>query len=201
VLPTAESRESLNNHQDASAQDYLPILPTDHVRGRSDAPLTLFEFGDYECPGCRIAYFDILKLQTTFGDRLQFAFRHYPYAKIHPHAELAAQAAEAASAQGKFWEMHELLFSDQSRLKLHDLLGRAEALALDLKRFKSELNDEVYLEQIRSDFRSGVQNGVYSTPGIFINGIRLNGESDFESLRRALDLALGEGSGQLSGKP
>jgi protein-disulfide isomerase len=191
----------LTDHQDASAQDYLPILPTDHVRGRSDAPLTLFEFGDYECPGCRAAYFDILKLQTTFGDRLQFAFRHYPYAKIHPHAELAAQAAEAASAQGKFWEMHELLFSDQSHLKLHDLLGRAETLALDLKRFKAELNDEVYLEQIRADFRTGVQNGVYSTPGIFINGIRVNGDADFESLRRDLDQALEEGSGTPSGTP
>jgi protein-disulfide isomerase len=201
VPPAAESRKSLTDHQDASAQDYLPILPTDHVRGRSDAPLTLFEFGDYECPGCRAAYFDILKLQTTFGDRLQFAFRHYPYAKIHPHAELAAQAAEAASAQGKFWEMHELLFSDQSRLKLHDLLGRAETLALDLKRFKAELNDEVYLEQIRADFRTGVQNGVYSTPGIFINGIRVNGDADFESLRRDLDQALEEGSGTPSGTP
>lgn len=189
----------MTNSDHASAQDYLPILPTDHVRGRSDAPLTLFEFGDYECPGCRTAYFEIVRLEATFGDRLQFAFRHYPYAKIHPHAELAAQAAEAANAQGKFWEMHELLFSDNSRLKLRDLLGRAETLALDLKRFEHELSKEVYLEQVRADFRSGVQNGVYSTPGIFINGIRVNGETDFESLKRSMEEALEEGSGALPG--
>jgi protein-disulfide isomerase len=191
----------LANHNDASAQGYLPILPTDHVRGRSDAPLTLFEFGDYECPGCKAAYFDILKLQAAFGDQLQFAFRHYPYAKIHPHAELAAQAAEAAGAQGKFWEMHELLFKDQSRLKFHDLLGLAGTLALDLKQFQSELDNEVYLEQVRTDFRSGVQNGVYSTPGIFINGIRVNGATDFENLKRDLDVALEQGDGTLSAMP
>lgn len=189
----------MNNHNDASAKDYLPILPTDHVRGSSDAPLTLFEFGDYECPACGAAYVDILKLQGAFGVQLQFAFRHYPYAKIHPHAEVAAQAAEAAGAQGKFWEMHDLLFRDQSHLKLHDLLGRAESLALDLKRFQRELGDEVYLEQIRADFRSGVQNGVYATPGIFINGVRVNGETDFESLKHSLDEALESAGGTLSG--
>ena len=187
----------MNNHP--NAQDYLPIRPTDHVRGHPDAPLTLFEFGDYECPACRTAYFDIVKLQTAFGDQLRFVFRHYPYAKIHPNAERAAQAAEAAAAQGKFWEMHERMFIDQSRLKFHDLLAHAATLALDLDRFKHEVNDEVYLEQVRADFISGVQNGVYATPGIFINGIRMNGQTDFESLERALNEFLVEGDATLSG--
>lgn len=172
-----------------SAQDYLPILPTDHVRGRADAPLTLFEFGDYECPPCKTAYFDILKLEQEYGENFRFAFRHYPYARVHPHAELAAQAAEAAGAQGKFWEMHDLLFRDQSRLKLHDLVGHASSLALDVPRFEHELKSEIYLDQVRSDFRSGVQNGVFSTPSIFINGIRLNSDAGYGNLKLALDQA------------
>jgi protein-disulfide isomerase len=131
-----------------------------------------------------------VRLQAQFGDQLRYAFRHYPFAKIHPNAELAAQAAEAAGAQGKFWEMHELLFSDNSRLKLHDLLGHASTLALDLRRFEDELKKEVYLEQVRADFRSGVQNGVYGTPGIFINGVRVNGETDYESLKSAMEESL-----------
>lgn len=173
-----------------SAQDYLPILSTDHVRGRDDAPVTLFEFGDYECPPCKAAYFDILKLENEFDGSLRFAFRHYAYARIHPNAELAAQAAEAAAAQGRFWEMHDLIFRDQSRLKFPDLLKRAADLHLDLKRFEHEVKNEAYLDQVRSDFRSGVQNGVFSTPGIFINGVRLNSDAGYDNLRLALDRAL-----------
>ena len=173
-----------------SAQDYLPILPTDHVRGRDDAPLTLFEFGDYECPPCKSAYFDILKLERTFDGSLRFAFRHYAYARIHPNAELAAQAAEAAAAQGRFWEMHDLIFRDQLHLRFNDLVKRASELDLDVKRFEHEVKSEVYLDQVRSDFRSGVQNGVFSTPGIFINGVRLNSDAGYDNLKLALDQAL-----------
>ena len=178
-----------------------PVGPEDHAQGDSHAPVTLVEYGDYECPHCGRAYPIVKRVQKHFGKRLRFVFRNFPLGEMHPHAESAAETSEFSGSKHKFWEMHELLFGDQSRLKLRDLLGRADALALDLKRFKAELNDEVYLEQIRADFRSGVQNGVYSTPGIFINGVRLNGESDFESLRRALDLALEEGSGSLAGTP
>ena len=104
----------------------LPISETDHIRGRNDALLTMVEFGDYECPDCGRAYWDILKIEEIFGDRFRFVFRHYAYAKIHPNAELAAQAAEAAGVQGKFWEMHDLLFRNQSALKMRDLTARAD---------------------------------------------------------------------------
>lgn len=167
----------------------LPIQETDHIRGRSDALLTMVEFGDYECPDCGRAYWDILKIEEIFGDSFRFVFRHYAYAKIHPNAELAGQAAEAAGAQGRFWEMHDLLFRNQSALKMRDLTARAEALDLDLQRFQKELKAEKYLEIVRADFKTGVQNGVFGTPGIFINGIRINGATDFETLRSALDRA------------
>jgi protein-disulfide isomerase len=167
----------------------LPIQETDHIRGRSDALLTMVEFGDYECPDCGRAYWDILKIEEIFDDRFRFVFRHYAYAKIHPNAELAGQAAEAAGAQGRFWEMHDLLFRNQSALKMRDLTARAEALDLDLQRFQKELKAEKYLEIVRADFKTGVQNGVFGTPGIFINGIRINGATDFETLRSALDRA------------
>ncbi len=167
----------------------LPILEKDHVRGRNDAPLTMVEFGDYECPDCGRAYWDILKIEEIFGDRFRFVFRHYAYAKIHPNAELAGQAAEAAGAQGKFWEMHDLLFRNQGALKMSDLTARAKALDLDVSRFQRELKAEKYLEIVRADFKTGVQNGVFATPGIFVNGIRMNGATDFEALRSALERA------------
>lgn len=170
--------------------ELLPLLPTDHIRGREDAALTLFEFGDYECPGCGDAYWHILKLEETYLDRFRFVFRHYAFAKKHPNAELAAQAVEAANAQGRFWEMHDLLFRDQANLKYSDLVARARKLNLDVPLFEREVKSEKYLDQVRSDFRTGVQNGVFGTPGIFINGVRHNGASDFDTLQRTLESAL-----------
>src|SRR5277367_2411302 len=153
----------------------LPLTETDHIRGREDAQLTMVEFGDYECLDCGRAYWDILQLEEIFSDRFRFVFRHYAYAKIHPNAELAGQAAEAAGAQGRFWEMHALLFRNQSALKASDLTARAKILELDVARFERELKSEKYLEIVRADFKTGVQNGVFGTPGIFTNGVRVNG--------------------------
>lgn len=170
--------------------ELLPFLPTDHIRGSEDAPLTLFEFGDYECPGCGEAYWHILKLEEMYGDAFRFVFRHYAFAKKHPHAELAAQAAEAANTQGMFWEMHDLLFRDQANLKYSDLVARAKELNLDQQRFERELKSEMYLDQVRADFRTGVQNGVFGTPGIFVNGVRHNGATDFDTLQKTLEAAL-----------
>lgn len=174
----------------AVSLELLPLFETDHIRGREDAALTLVEFGDYECPGCGEAYWHILKLEETYGDRFRFVFRHYAFAKRHPHAELAAQAAEAANAQGKFWEMHDLLFRDQNNLKYAELVARAKVLDLDQQLFEAEIKSEKYLDQVRSDFRTGVQNGVFGTPGMFVNGVRHNGATDFDTLHRTLQAAL-----------
>jgi protein-disulfide isomerase len=170
--------------------ELLPLLETDHIRGHQDASLTLVEFGDYECPGCGEAYWHILKLEEIYGGLFRFVFRHYAFAKKHPLAELAAQAAEAANAQGKFWDMHDLLFRDQHNLRYADLVGRAKKLNLDLDLFERELKSEKYLDQVRADFRTGVQNGVFGTPGLFVNGVRHNGDTDFDTVHRALEKAL-----------
>jgi protein-disulfide isomerase len=163
--------------------DLLPVRPEDHIRGGENAELTLMEFGDYECPGCGETYGAIKRLEGEMGDSFRFVFRQFPYARLHPHAELAAQAAEAAGAQGKFWEMHDALFENQQALEMDDLVARAEKLGLDVTAFRDALTSEVYLDRVRSDFRTGVQNGVFSTPTIFFNGIRHNGNNDYETLR------------------
>lgn len=166
--------------------ELLPITDEDHVRGGRDASVTLVEFGDYECPGCGEAYRVIGRIESEMGDALRFVFRHFPYSRLHPHAELAAQAAEASGAQGRFWEMHDLLFENQEALEFDDLARYAEQLSLDVESFRDDLKSEKYLERVRSDFRSGVQNGVFGTPTIFLNGIRHNGETDYETLSAAI---------------
>lgn len=152
----------------------LPIQPDDHVRPQEELPITLVEYGDYECPDCGRLFVELEKLQSELGLVLRIAFRHYPLSGIHPNAQLAAEAAEAASAQGRFWEMHDLLFRSQSALRRKDLNRYAEQLALDTTRFKEELKQRMYSDLVRKQFRLGVQNGVYSTPGLFVNGIRLS---------------------------
>ncbi|MGC2659652.1 MAG: DsbA family protein [Bryobacteraceae bacterium] len=160
----------------------LPIRPEDHVFGNEDAEITLMEYGDYECPACGQLFAAIHRMQETAPDRLRIAFRHYPLSGIHHHAQRASEAAEAAGEQGKFWEMHDLLFQHQDHLEQKDLLRYSEQLGLDVHRIANELKKSVYADRVREDFRRGVQNGVYGTPGLFVNGIRYNGPYDAESL-------------------
>ncbi len=164
----------------------LPICPLDHVRGPEDAPDTLVEYGDYECPDCGRLFVILRDLQRDLPCRLRIVFRHYPLSGVHRHAQQAAEAAEAAAAQGKFWEMHTLLFERQQDLRTKDLLRYAGELNLDVERFRHELKSEAFSERVRADFRAGVQNGVYGTPGLFLNGIRYDGEWDRDSLRSRL---------------
>jgi protein-disulfide isomerase len=120
------------------------------------------------------------------GDELRFAYRHFPLTQIHPHAQQAAEAAEAAAVQGRFWELHDLLFTHQDRLTLQDLLGYAAALGLDVPRYALELENHVHAPRVREDFLSGVRSGVNGTPTFFVNGVRHNGGYDLESLLEAL---------------
>ena len=160
----------------------LPIRPVDHAHGPEDAPYTLVEYGDYECPDCGRLYVILRDLQRDVASRLRIVFRHYPLSGIHPHARQAAEAAEAAGAQGKFWEMHTLLFERQQALHTKDLIRYAGELTLDVERFRDELKTGTYSERVRADFLAGVQNGVYNTPGLFLNGVRYDGKWDKESL-------------------
>lgn len=176
------------NEQTADSMlDLLPLRKDDHIRGGKNPEITLVEFGDYECPACGEAYQVIRRIESEMRDRLRFVFRQFPYARLHPHAELAAQAAESAGEQGRFWEMHDLLFENQAALEFDDLVARAERLQLDLKRFREDLKTEKFLERVRDDFKTGVQNGVFATPGIFINGIRHNDGADYETLTGAIE--------------
>jgi protein-disulfide isomerase len=160
----------------------LPIHGEDHVHGPETAEFTLVEYGDYECPDCGRLFQIIRDLHATLGERLRIVYRHYPLSGIHPHAQEAAEAAEVAGAQGRFWEMHDLLFRNQTALKLKDLLAYSERLGLNLDRVRSELKRGTYRERVREDFRRGVQNGVYGTPGLFLNGVRHDGAWDHHTL-------------------
>jgi protein-disulfide isomerase len=165
----------------------------DHVQGPRTAPVTLVEYGDYECPYCGEAYPIIKELQARTGDELRFVFRNFPISTSHPHAEQAAEAAEAAAAQGRFWEMHDTLYENQRRLDLDDLETYAEKLSLDVERFAKELFEHVHAERVREDFMSGVRSGVNGTPTFYINGRRHDDSYDADTLSAALQRAAGTG--------
>jgi protein-disulfide isomerase len=162
------------------------VGPRDHVQGPADAPVTLLEYGDYQCPYCGAAHPIVKALQRHLGDNLRFAFRHFPLATIHEYAEGAAEAAEAAGAQGKFWQMHDTLFENQPVLDLESLVGYAEELGLDVERFATELENHVHAPRVREDFISGIRSGVNGTPTFFINGVRHEGSFDFETMLEAI---------------
>jgi protein-disulfide isomerase len=147
-----------------------PVQSFDHSRGPDHAAVTVVEFGDFECPNCKQAAPAVKLLLERFDERVRFAFRNFPLTEVHPHALLAAQAAEAASAQGKFWEMHDLLFENQTHLKAQHLHAYAERLGLDMARYTAEMDDEIYLQRVREHMESARQSGVRATPTFFVNG-------------------------------
>jgi protein-disulfide isomerase len=161
----------------------------DHIQGPADAAVTLVEYGDYECPYCGAAYPIIKEVQSRMGDRLRFVFRNFPISTTHPHAEEAAEAAEAAAVQGRFWEMHDLLYENQRRLRDQDLLGYAETLGLDVERFARELADHTHAEGVHEDFMSSVRSGVNGTPTFYLNGARYDDSYDSETMLAALERA------------
>jgi protein-disulfide isomerase len=152
-----------------------PVSARDHCAGADDAPVTLVEYGDYECMYCGMAYPIVKAAQRALGDQLRFVFRNFPFAVAHPHARLAAQAAEAAAVQGRFWEMHDVLLEHQRALEEADLLRYAEQLGLDARQVERELEAGTHAKRVRDDFRSGVRSGVNGTPTFFVNGVRYDG--------------------------
>jgi protein-disulfide isomerase len=168
----------------------VPVsVDRDHIQGPGNAAVTLLEYGDYECPFCGAAYPIVKEVQSRMGDRLRFVFRNFPIATSHPHAERAAEAAEAAASQGKFWEMHDLLYENQKRLGDTDLHAYAEHLGLDVGAFDQDLAGYAHAERVREDFMSGVRSGVNGTPTFYINGLRHDGGYEVESLLGALERA------------
>ena len=167
-----------------------PVSEADHASGPADAPVTLVEYGDYECPHCGRAFPIVHEVRKRLGKRLRFVFRNFPLSQAHPHAEHAAEAAEAAAAQGRFWAMHDALFTDQEALADRDLVARARSMGLDVARFESELRESVWAKRVSGDFRSGVRSGVNGTPTFFINGTRYDGSWDLDSLLEAIEAAI-----------
>jgi len=168
------------------AQLTRPVGPRDHAAGPDDAPVTLVEYGDFQCPHCGRAYPIVKEVQRALGSKLRFVFRNFPLTQIHPEAEHAAEAAEAASAQGAFWQMHDRLFERQFALDDDHLVEYATELGLDADRIRGELEAGTHTPRVRDDFMSGVKSGVNGTPTFFINGVRYDGSWDREPLLAAL---------------
>jgi protein-disulfide isomerase len=168
----------------------LPDPERDHISGSADGLIRLLEYGDYECPFCAGAHVMVKEIQRRLGDDLLFAFRNFPLTNIHPHAEHAAEAAEAAGKQGNFWGMHDLLFENQGALEDDNLAAYAAELGLDQTRLIREVVWKIYTQRIREDFKSGVRGGVNGTPTFFINGERYDGTLDLEHLLNALTAKL-----------
>lgn len=164
----------------------LPDPERDHIQGPPTATLMLLEYGDFQCPYCGAAYPIVKEVQKLLDGRLCFAFRNFPLTNIHPHAEHAAEAAESAGAQGKYWEMHDALFENQTALRDENVAQYAAQLGLDARRLMGQVVSGEYAWRVREDFRSGVRCDVNGTPTFFVNGIRFDEASDVDSLIEAL---------------
>ncbi|MFN2148208.1 MAG: Na+/H+ antiporter NhaA [Anaerolineales bacterium] len=174
-----------------AGQLYPSVNDRDHRRGPADAPVVFLEYGDYECPHCLQAHGIVLELQERLGDRFSYVYRHFPISASHVHAQNAAEAAEAAAVQGKFWEMHDKLFANQDALDDEALVRYAGEIGLDVERFQRELHEHAYADRVREDFQSGIRSGANGTPTFFVNGERYDGPWDVESLKEEIERPLG----------
>jgi protein-disulfide isomerase len=148
----------------------VPVNGTDHIQGVPHASVTVVEYGDFECPNCKQAAPVVKLLLSHFQGRMRFVYRHFPLVEVHPNALRAAESAESAGVQGKFWSMHDLLFDHQPHLEAHELRAYAERLQLDLDRYTTEMDRHSHLQQVRDDIASGSESGARATPTFFING-------------------------------
>lgn len=166
------------------------ISESDHMLGNSSAPVTLLMYGAYECPFCVEGNEVVKKIRQHYKEKLRFVFRHFPQTNVHPHAEAAAEVAEAAGEQDKFWEMHETLFENYKRLDGEHLISYAEALRLDMTQFYRAITSRVFAARVRDDLLSGIESGVRGTPTYFINGVRHFGSGRFEALVEAIETTI-----------
>jgi protein-disulfide isomerase len=164
----------------------IPVSPRDHAQGPENASLTLVQYGDFQCPHCAEAYPDIAAIASELSDSLRIVFRHFPLTDVHPRAQHAAEAAEAAASQGRFWEMAALLYENQEQLDDTSLTHYARKAKIDPRRFKKELSSGVHAPRVRADFLGGIRSGVNGTPTFFINGEQYQGTFKFDALVSAL---------------
>lgn len=159
----------------------------DHTRGNKAARVTLLEYGDFQCPHCAMAHAIVTKIERHYGDRLKFVYRNFPLTEIHPLAEPAAEAAEFAGAQGKYWEMHDAIFAHQRSLSVPMLVETAEQLGLNGEEAGAAVEEQEFAEGIERDLDGGVRSGVHGTPTFFINGEQYEGAWEYEELVAAID--------------
>ncbi len=176
---------------EASSRLKLPVGERDHIKGSLEAPVAFLEYGDYQCPHCLQAHSIVRELQERMEDRISFIYRHFPIRSSHPQAQHAAEAAEAAGAQGKFWEMHDLLFENQGALDDESLIQYAGQIGLDQEQFRHDLESGRFKNRVEEDFKSGVRSGVNGTPTFYINGERYDGPWDIESLVEEIEKPIG----------
>lgn len=167
-----------------------PVNHTDHFLGPASAKVTIVEYGDFECPSCGQAYPAVQLLLKHFEARVRLVFRHFPLREVHPYAELAAEAAEAAGAQQKFWQMHNLLFEHQLHLKANSLRQYAGKVELDLERYDHDMRDHIYLQRVQEHIDSGIRSGVRATPTFFVNDVMHDISFGLQPLQTAIDAAL-----------
>ncbi|MBC6982854.1 DsbA family protein [Caulobacter sp. 17J80-11] len=168
----------------------VPVTSLDHVQGPEDAPVTLVEYGDYQCPYCGLAYPVVKAILAQLQGRIRFAFRHFPLTEAHPLAETAAEVAEFAGEHGKFWPMHDLIYENQHRLSLPGLFALAGALGLPQVEMRDALGAHRYAGKVQADFMSGVRSGVNGTPSFFINGVRHDGGYGYPELMAGIEQAM-----------
>ena len=169
----------------------LPLQPTDHMQGPEHARVTIIEYADFECPTCKVAAPTIKMLLDQFPNQIRFVYRHFPLEDAHPHAVLAAEASESAAGQGKFWQMHELLFRNQAHLKDKDLHRYALEVGLDMARYTAEMDDHIYLQRVRDHIESGRRSHIRATPTFFINGVVEDISFGMLALHKAVEAAIG----------
>ena len=168
----------------------VPVGHADHMLGSEHAPLTIVEYGDFECPSCKQAAPAVKLLLQRFVGRIRVIYRHFPLEEVHPHALMAALAAEAAAGQRKFWPMHDLLFDHQSHLKPPQVRGYAQRLELDMVRYDADMSDTVYLQRVREDIEGATLSGVRATPAFFINGKLQDVSFGLQALVQGVEAAL-----------
>jgi protein-disulfide isomerase len=168
----------------------VPPEPTDHAQGSEHARVVVVEYGDFECPSCKVAATTPSLLMERFPNQVRFIFRNFPLEEAHPHALLAAEAAEAASAQGKFWAMYDVLFRNQAHLKSADLQRYASDLGMDMARYVAEMDDHIYLQKVREDITSGRLSHIRATPTFFVNGVTQDISFGMKALHDAVAAAV-----------
>ncbi len=168
----------------------VPVSEQDHSQGSANAPVTLVQYGDYQCPYTRQSTSGVRAIQQQLGTQLRFVFRNFPLTEIHPHALHSAEAAEAANAQGKFWEMHDYIFHHQHTLEDADLRRFAEAISLDTTQYEQDMTQHRHLKRIEADMEGGERSGVQGTPTFYINGVLHNASWEQDALLAAIERAL-----------